>query len=211
MELVVLALTAWAFAIGLAAKTCEEQKTQCDNLGKDEDAYHQHLLPQKMSIPLWPVSEADVQQYRSAADLYCRWSTDLGNCRKSLYKSCPALHKNDKPSTGGWYSAGYAVAMGGLCNTTVGPVKFFRALNHCAGKDRSNFYACCNLDSFADEGKNEIGSVAHQNFCDKLKATVNRFDNHAARVVAGRCGQDPINTLKDGYRQLDTKYCKKCS
>ncbi|XP_055336758.1 uncharacterized protein LOC129587169 isoform X2 [Paramacrobiotus metropolitanus] len=114
----VIALTACAlFSCAVAARTCEQQKAQCAELRRGEDGFHERMLPPKNS-PLWPASAADLQKYKTFADQYCRWSTDLGNCRKSLYTSCPAVYKDDVPSSGGWYGADYSLAFGGLCNTT---------------------------------------------------------------------------------------------
>ncbi|XP_055357213.1 uncharacterized protein LOC129602244 [Paramacrobiotus metropolitanus] len=126
---------------------------------------------------------------------------------KSLYTQCPAL-KDDAAATGGWYNAEFRLFLGALCSTTVGPVKYLRALSHCNEEDEDALDGCCNhLDMPAGSGENDNASVAHQRFCNKLKKTASYFDG--AHDVAAKCGQDVEQALKDAFKQAHTAYCKK--
>ncbi|XP_055349294.1 uncharacterized protein LOC129596129 [Paramacrobiotus metropolitanus] len=208
--LIVAAATLSAFLGTLVtAETCEELRAQCDELRRDDDGYHSRMLPPTANHSLWPVTAADLEQYRPFGDAYCRRGVDLGNCMKKLYSHCPEVYNDDKTIYDGWYTPEWHIAMGLLCNTTIGPVKLIRAAMHCAQQDRQKFIACCYLDSSSSHEQNGNSSAARQNICERLKVIVERSSGTEGTELGSKCGQDTMETINEGIRQLHAVYCSK--
>ncbi|XP_055343133.1 uncharacterized protein LOC129591489 [Paramacrobiotus metropolitanus] len=206
----VAALALCAFlAAPVVGETCEELKAQCDELHRGDDGYTNRLLPSTADSSMWPVSAADLQKYRPFGDAYCRRGVDLGNCMKKLYSRCLEEYDREKSVYNGWYGPEWQIITGGLCNTTIGPVKFFRAVTHCSLKNRSKFFSCCFLKAHAPHEQNGNAAVAHQNICAELKATVERLSGADGAEIGGKCGQDAVDTLKEAHEQLQAGYCSK--
>ncbi|XP_055343061.1 uncharacterized protein LOC129591434 [Paramacrobiotus metropolitanus] len=182
--------------------------TNCTVMSDDAD-YHNRLLPPTADSSMWPVSEADLQQYRPSADAYCRRGVELGNCMKKLYSRCPEVYNSEKDTYRGWYGPEWLIVTGGLSNTTVGPVKFFRAVTHCSPPDQSKFFSCCFLKPYAPHEENGNASVAHQNICEQLKVTVERISGADGVEFGGKCGQDAVTAIKEAHEQLRSSYCSK--
>ncbi|XP_055343110.1 uncharacterized protein LOC129591470 [Paramacrobiotus metropolitanus] len=207
---IIVALTLCAF-LGppVVADTCEELKAQCAELRRDDDGFIGRMLPPTANPTLWPVTEADLQQYRPFGDAYCRRGVNLGNCIKKLYSHCPEVYNSEKSDYGGWYRPEFQIVTGLLCNTTIGPVKYFRAALHCDGRDHRKFSDCCTLGTAASHEQNENASAAHQNICQHLKVVAERISGADGIEMGSKCGQDAMETVKETYQQLRDVYCPK--
>ncbi|XP_055343146.1 uncharacterized protein LOC129591499 [Paramacrobiotus metropolitanus] len=210
--LVFLAISCSFFAYAALSPACEELHKQCrDHLAKERPEVVKMETLAPGSNATWPVTEGTLQEYRDRGDAYCRRVNESAVYLKDLFNRCPGFQdqRNLLADYFTWYDFEMRMVFARLCGTTVGPVKFFRAVKHCSKHGLRLFWACCEPNYLEDHDveRNATAPTAHRKICQTIQKVMGRISGPRGQEMSGKCGQDAVDAIKKAYTELYPVHC----
>ncbi|XP_055353133.1 uncharacterized protein LOC129599027 [Paramacrobiotus metropolitanus] len=158
----------------------------------------------------WPLTDAEVYASQQLARDYCRSANDCAHCLLNLTVRCAHdptflqhLQQNSVP-----YNAEITGVMATMCQLSVDPLRFVRAIEHCEEQRPEFVLEVLHEDRSVLAANSHDAISARRNVCKKLHGIATGLDEEEAKAeLTKKCGLEAVKAMHDTYQRPNDIHC----
>ncbi|XP_055339178.1 uncharacterized protein LOC129588815 [Paramacrobiotus metropolitanus] len=192
-----------------ALPQCAPDKTVATVLGENCNELATHCKPLFPDVKpgVWPMGDADGSPTQPAAQDYCRAAKDTAGCMAKFENTCLGdttmkAYRNE----GSFYESQMWAAEAKLCEKSVSPIRYYRAIQHCE-KQRPGFEKDLLVDRSVYTHDSPNPAAGKRNVCETLKTTATKLTGASKAELTMKCGADAVDVMKLAAQKMYLAVC----